>query len=265
MLATSPALEELLALHRLPFPTRVPEPDEPMTPAENAAFAAWQATPIGRAIYAGLAAHILERVGLRDGQRALFVAEGQGALARALAERRPAVEALATDISEDFLARARQAPRPANLRHALASAYDLSRVGPADLVVCAFSFHHLHDPAAGLRSMWRAVAPGGALYVVDLRRDIDPASYLANLEEQALADPSMARLSAQSVHAAHTTDELRELLRAAAPEARVEVGRVALGPAASEAVLGDAPWELPPIEAVRARIDGMWVEGLARR
>lgn len=260
----SPDLERVLAAHRPPFPARVPEPDEPMTAEENRAFAAWVGSPLGRGLYAAVAEHALRRAGLPRGGRVLCVAEGEGTLARALGRRRPDARVLGTDVSADMVAEALARPRPPNVAFARASAYDLGAVGPAELVVCAFSLHHLHRPAEGLREMLRAVAPGGSLYVVDLRRDVDEAHYLGHLEELA-GDPALLELTARSVHAGHTTAELRALLADAAPAARDrEVGPVRWGEAAAAAFGGDAPTLLPPVEHVRARIAGLWVEALVR-
>lgn len=244
-----------------PFAARVPEPDEPMTPEENAAYAAWVGSPLGRAIHALIAARALRRAALPEGGRVLCVAEGDGTLARALAARRPDARVLGTDLSPDMVARALARPRPPNLDFRPASAYDLSAVAPADLVVCAFSFHHLHRPADGLREMLRAVAPGGTLYVLDLRRDADAAQLAGHLAE---VDPATRGLTARSVAAAHTIEELRALVGVvAAGGARFDVGRVRWSADDEAALLGAAPADLlPPLEHVRGRIDGLWVEAV---
>lgn len=254
--------DEVIAAHRPPFAERVPEPDERQSEAENASFTAWVRSPLVRALYAGIAAHVLSRANPPRGARILCVAEGEGTLARALGRMRPDARVLGTDVAPDMVTRALQTSRPSNVEFQVASAYELQPVAPADLVVCALSFHHL-QPARALRELVSAVSPGGALFLLDLRRDMDEACYYQNLLDQ--VDPIMARLSARSAHAAHTIAELSEHLRAAAPTLHAEVGRVEWAPEAAAAFLREGRGEpLPAIAEVRARIAGLWLEALVR-
>lgn len=254
---TTPTLHD--ARRRPPealFAERVPEPDEPQTAEENAAYAAWIDSPFGRALYASLAEHIARVAAPSPGARVLCVAEGEGTLARALARRLPRATVVATDVCEDMLERARAGENPPNLTFQQGSVYALGEV-EADLVVCAFSFHHFHEPGPALRGLMGAVAPGGALYVVDLRRDAVEAVYHQNLAEQSGADPAMGELVARSFRAAHTRAELSALAAEVAPAAWRHVGAVRLTEECTAGFQGDG---LPPASAVRARVQDLWAE-----
>ncbi len=241
------------------FPLRVPEPSEPMTPGEQEAFAAWTASPVGRGLYAALAAQAHARLG-RDHGRVVSVGEGDGAFARALAARAPGLSIVGVDVAPEAVARARASggPPPPALRFEVGSAYDLAPFGPADAVVCVLAFHHLHAPARAVAAARAALAPGGVLWVLDLRRDADCGAYLRTLAAyEAEGAALMGRLFDASVRAAHTRDELAGLL----PGARVAPAR--LVPAARAALAAHVP-DAGAAAAIAADAEGLWVEALLR-
>jgi len=112
----------------------------------------------------------VERLGLRPGARVLDVCCGSGASALpAAAIVGPQGSVLGIDLSEGLLALARKkavARGLANAEFRKGDALELP-VEPAsfDAVVCVFGIFFVPDMAAAVRSLWRAVRPGGKLAV----------------------------------------------------------------------------------------------------
>lgn len=84
-----------------------------------------------------------------------------------------------------------------------------------EAIVSNSLLHHLHRP----RGLWalirRALAPGGVLYVTDLRRPASRAELAGLIARHGAHDPPLlARDFAASLHAAFTPDELRRQLDA---------------------------------------------------
>lgn len=73
--------------------------------------------------------------------------------------------------------------------------------------------HHIPEPRVALAEAWRVLAPGGLLFVRDLLRPTDQAT-LAGLVETYAADCTehQRRLFADSLHAALTVEEMREIV-----------------------------------------------------
>ena len=113
--------------------------------------------------------------GVADGERVLDVGTGPGRLVAEIARRRPGLEVIGVDPSEDMLVRARaRTSRLANARVVLASAEDLpfedESVGA---IVSSLSCHHWSDPAEALAEQARVLRPGGRLWVLDLASRLD--------------------------------------------------------------------------------------------
>jgi ubiquinone/menaquinone biosynthesis C-methylase UbiE len=73
--------------------------------------------------------------------------------------------------------------------------------------------HHIPEPIAVLREMARVLAPGGWLFVRDLLRPADEAALRALVElHTAGANEHQRQMFADSLHAALSLDELRELV-----------------------------------------------------
>jgi SAM-dependent methyltransferase len=109
-----------------------------------------------------LAPKLADLAGVRDGQRAVDVGCGPGALTTELVNRLGADAVSAVDPSESFVAAARERHRGVDVRSASAEklpfADDEFDVALAQLVV-----HFMSDPVAGLREMARVTHPGGAV------------------------------------------------------------------------------------------------------
>lgn len=248
------------------FPERTPEPEgEAMTPDESAALAAWQSSPVGQAVYAALAQHVVESTASQP-RRILSVGEGHGRLADELAQRFPETEVTGVDLCPHAVAAARARFPRENLGFEPGSVYALKGFAPAELVVCAMALHHFDDPARALRSMWERVRPGGTLYVVDLRRDGLDFAYRRRLSAYEHEAPVVGRLFRQSVAAAYTTAELRDLLQPLRGDAAVvRVGAVQLGLASKQAYQRNVPPTSPSWPEVVTDVGGLWVEAVLNR
>lgn len=200
------------------FPKRVPEPAAQMEAAEGLAFSAWTESAAGRAFYRALARQV--RAGLLLGQRArvLSVGEGEGHLLAALSELEPGWELTGLELDRDTVERGQVRGR----RLVQGSLFDLGSSscpfgGGArlefDAVISVSSFHHFDPPHMALLAMKEAAAPGGQVYLLDLRRDAALEAYFRRLNDHAAAENWVKlRLFRDSIAASHTVAELAELL-----------------------------------------------------
>ena len=122
-----------------------------------------------RRIAAGLTA------GVADGERVLDVGTGHGRLVAEIARRRPGLEVIGIDPSEDMLVRARSRTSGlANARTVLASAEDLPFEDESfGAIVSSLSSHHWVDAVEALAEQTRVLRPGGRLWVLDLASRLD--------------------------------------------------------------------------------------------
>jgi SAM-dependent methyltransferase len=99
----------------------------------------------------------------------LDVGCGPGRLTRRIAERRPGVRVTGLDSSSDMIRQARRSPAPANLEFREGTPALLSDgfVEAFDFAVSILSFHHWEEPVEELRAVYRALKPGGALWIYE--------------------------------------------------------------------------------------------------
>lgn len=86
--------------------------------------------------------------------------------------------------------------------------------GAFDVVFSNTILHHIPEPLAMLREAWRVLRPDGVLVIRDLFRPPTAARLAALVDEHAplsINTPDQRRLLAESLHAALTPDELRQL------------------------------------------------------
>ncbi|WP_420587068.1 class I SAM-dependent methyltransferase [Ruegeria sp.] len=111
---------------------------------------------------------VLERAGLSDGMKVLDIGCGTGASALAAAERVGASgEILGVDISDPFLARAKDRADQLNARnvrfHKADAQIEPFEDGAFDAVISRFGVMFFEDPTAALTNIGRALKPGGTL------------------------------------------------------------------------------------------------------
>jgi SAM-dependent methyltransferase len=109
-----------------------------------------------------LAAEFLAFAGATEGQRALDVGCGPGALTARLVERLGAGAVSAVDPSESFVAAARNRLPGVDVRHANAETLPYAD-GEFDLAVAQLVVHFMTDPVAGLREMARVTRSDGTV------------------------------------------------------------------------------------------------------
>src|ERR1700754_1442608 len=111
--------------------------------------------------YSGpLATGFADSLQLRDGQRALDVGCGPGALTAVLVERLGAGAVAAVDPSEPFVAAARSRLPGVDIRHATAEHLPFED-GGFDVAAAQLVVHFMADPLAGLTEMVRVTRSGG--------------------------------------------------------------------------------------------------------
>lgn len=243
------------------FPARVPEAHEKMSVAESDSLAAWQESPEGRAIYAALARHVRDRLGLSKG-RVVSLGEGEGLFARELARGLPRAHVLGTDLCPDVVARARARHAAPNLAFEVLPALGVAARGPFDAVVSVFAFHHFEEARAALASAVAALAPGGRLFVQDLRRDALRDAFEAAAARYDAEAPAVATLFRASVRAAYTTSELRALLASVAGGRAVDVRPFRFGAGARQAFRAAHPAAASFEGPVTSIVEGLWLEAV---
>ena len=158
---------------------------------------------------------------LRDGlnpARILDVGTGTGLIPIDIGRRPVFARVTLTDASAAMLVRAKKNVFASGLqggfrlREARADALPFEP-GGFDAVLSNSVLHHLADPAAALREAARVLAPGGLLFVRDLRRPATAAEVDALVETYAAnEEPDARELLRASLHAAYTPEELDALL-----------------------------------------------------
>lgn len=159
--------------------------------------------------------HILS-LGVRSGL-ALDVGTGPGQIPVKLAFKLPKLEIVGIDLSEAMLVKARDAAVSAQVECQVQFQVADARRLPFpdhhfDLVMCNSLLHHVADPLAALNELARVSRPKGAFLLRDLRR---PSSLVFPFHIAWYGrhyQGMMKRLFTDSVRAAYTLSELKDLL-----------------------------------------------------
>jgi ubiquinone/menaquinone biosynthesis C-methylase UbiE len=163
--------------------------------------------------------------------RVLDLGCGPGDIAVLLAQRCPGLEIVAVDLAEEMLRIARRRVVEAGLvgRVSIASVDAKATDFPSrsfDLVLCNSLAHHIPDPLGLLVEVERIAAEGAGLLLKDLVRPETLADWRDLVTRYAAEDtPRQRQLFADSLRAALTLDEVRQLCREARLEG-VEIAKV---------------------------------------
>jgi len=111
------------------------------------------------------------------GGRYLEVGSGPGVLTTTVAQTVPDVHITGLEISPDMITVAKEEVAREGLTDRITfvegDATDpalLDQLGRFDLVYSTYTLHHWDDPGPAIETLLRAVAPGGTLFVHDLKR-----------------------------------------------------------------------------------------------
>ena len=149
---------------------------------------------------------------------------GPGLLAIELARQTPGLRVVGVDLSPEMLAQGEENARESGVEeHVSFRLGDVVNVpvpdGSLDLVVSTLSLHHWSNPTAVLNEIARILRPGGAFYVLDLRRDMPAPAYLLLWFVTHVVVPRALRGIGEplgSRNAAYTPPEAMELAEASA-------------------------------------------------
>ena len=124
---------------------------------------------------AALERTLLERVGLKDGQRVLDLACGPGVISRLIAESHPNSQITAMDLNADLLAVAREEAAGAGLDQIFFVQGNVYapplEPGQFDFIYARLLFQHLEDPIRALNVIRELLKPGGTLCIMDIDDD----------------------------------------------------------------------------------------------
>jgi ubiquinone/menaquinone biosynthesis C-methylase UbiE len=195
---------------------RVLEPEAMDTPDEARVYDAMDHATVNDLFVADfLAAH-----GPCRGGAILDVGTGPARIPIALCRADPRANVLGIDLARHMLDRARANVEEAGLSDRIKLEHvDAKGVpypdGQFEAVVSNSVVHHVADPALALAEMIRLVAPGGTLFLRDLRRPEDGTLLAALVQTYAADESESARaLFAASLGAALTVEEMRGLVAA---------------------------------------------------
>lgn len=194
---------------------RVLEPEVMDTRDEAVAYDAMDHAEVN----ARFVADALDAHGPPRGGQWLDVGTGTALIPIAFCQQAEGIRFVAVDLAEHMLALGR-----ANIdRAVLAGRIRLERVDAKGLPYPDASFeavvsnsivHHIPEPLASLAEMVRLVSPGGTLFVRDLARPSDLDTLNQLVSTYVGSEPEHARsMFRDSLHAALTVEELRELIR----------------------------------------------------
>lgn len=156
--------------------------------------------------------------------RVLDIGTGTAKIPILLLGRRPGLSVLAVDMAEEMLRVAAASVERAGLAASCALARMDAKAldapaGAFDLVMSNSLAHHLPEPLDLFREIARVVKPGGAILVRDLIRPESVEAARAIVDRVSPDDtPRQRRLFFDSLCAALTLDEVRDLVAAAGIE-----------------------------------------------
>jgi ubiquinone/menaquinone biosynthesis C-methylase UbiE len=153
----------------------------------------------------------------RRGARVLDIGTGTAAIPVKMALKRPDLVLTGIDLSPTMLAAARERVRRAHLTRRVHIRTGSARLvpfrrGTFDLVISNSVLHHLADPVPAFDEIARVLAPGGDVFIRDLRRP-GPARLRSFIRRHGRSyRGEMHRLFSDSVRAAFKVAEIAEMI-----------------------------------------------------
>jgi ubiquinone/menaquinone biosynthesis C-methylase UbiE len=153
--------------------------------------------------------------------RGLDIGTGTGSIPVKMATRRPGLSIVGVDRSRNMLEEGRTLARAEGVarrvRFRLADGRRLPFPdGAFDLILSNSLLHHIPDPAPMLDEVTRVLKPGGAIFIRDLRRP-SPRLIDEHIKKHGrYYRGTMLRLFADSVRAAFTDSELKQIVERSA-------------------------------------------------
>ena len=96
------------------------------------------------------------------------------------------------------------------------SVYDIPRIvrdlSQINYVVCRNALHRFQNPKGAIQKMYRVVAPGGKIYIRDLRRDADWKTVIKRIGEERWKRPVLVKDYVGAMAAMLTVNEVHRLL-----------------------------------------------------
>jgi ubiquinone/menaquinone biosynthesis C-methylase UbiE len=189
---------------------RILEPEVMDTAEEAAEYDAMDHTGANEALVQRL-------IDLGAGGHMLDIGTGPGHIPFLICERLPEAHVTGIDLAEHMLGYARQklaaSPHQGRVRFDSADAKQLNYPDQSfDVVFSNTILHHIPDPEPFLKEALRVLRPGGVLLIRDLFRP-ESTKRIAELVQCYAAEesPSSQELFRASLHAALTSDELRQV------------------------------------------------------
>jgi ubiquinone/menaquinone biosynthesis C-methylase UbiE len=149
----------------------------------------------------------------------LDVGTGTAQIPVELCRQHPTAEVVAIDAAEHMLAVGRENVDRAGFSDRIRlewcdAKFLIHPDGAFGAVISNSIVHHIPEPIAVLAEMVRVLQPGGLLFVRDLLRPADETTLKALVELHAAgANEHQKKMFAESLHAALSVDEMRDLAR----------------------------------------------------
>jgi ubiquinone/menaquinone biosynthesis C-methylase UbiE len=212
--------------------------------------------------YLFIAEELIARMALAIGPaqgRCLDLCSGPSRIPIKLAQQNPNLSIFALDYSQNMVQVAQKNVADAGVEERVGISRGDAKLLPYpkhsfDLVISSHAFHHISEPLVFLNEIARVVKPAGAILITDLRR---PPKFLISLFVTVFgfgSKPLMRNLYRDSLKAAYTPEELRQLLRESAiNNASIRTyfpGYAVIGrPVAEKRQLQDA-WKVDPLKTL---------------
>lgn len=148
------------------------------------------------------------------------VGSGSGLLSLKLADETNGY-VLGIDLSKDMIDLANKKLEQASQSYGRAefregNVYELSKMMKSkkdiNYIVCRNALHRFQDPEKAIKEMYSALAPGGKIYIRDLKRDADWETIVERIGEQRWQKPALVEDYIGAMAGMLTTKELQETL-----------------------------------------------------